>query len=227
MASSNIHTSRVGCFQSWQAKTKVKRTEALQDLQTDLLSIINSSNIIGVLGDRQLLPGNLDDTQLDRHFEKCVEWDCTLVLLADKDLEIYSRIKRKADLQYGQHTICSNTRKTGDKSQAKANARSQYLANLTLKINMKMEGENHFPDRQILDRIMGEKRQSTIILGADVTHPTVGSKLGYPSIACVVGSVENTFMRYPGSMRLQAGGQEVSMNLLLGLCHSLTRPTAN
>lgn len=40
-----------------------------------------------------------------------------------------------------------------------------------------------------------------MIMGADVTHPTVASPDGMPSIAAVVGSVDKEFGKFLGSMR--------------------------
>jgi hypothetical protein len=144
--------------------------------------------------------------ELPAHFELCADKDCTLVVLRTKDYDMYSTVKRIGDLHHGQHTLCAIESKLqpGFKGE-------QYYANLALKVNMKMGGDNWFPDQQALDSILGkQERQNTLILGADVTHPGAGTRLGYPSIACVVGTVDNVFMKYFGSMRLQAGGQEAS-----------------
>ncbi|KAF1972573.1 hypothetical protein BU23DRAFT_569087 [Bimuria novae-zelandiae CBS 107.79] len=45
-------------------------------------------------------------------------------------------------------------------------------------------------------------------MGADVFHPGIRSRERSPSIACALGSRDANFMRYRGSMRLQAGRQE-------------------
>ncbi|KAF2658674.1 stem cell self-renewal protein Piwi, partial [Lophiostoma macrostomum CBS 122681] len=127
--------------------------------------------------------------------------DCTLVLLDEKDFDKYSTVKRIADLEYGQHSLCAEAGKIF-KSGGK---RLQHLSNLALKVNMKVGGDNHQLDPKQLESLL---EVPTMILGADVTHPGVGSKWGCPSIACVVGSVDQQFMNYPGSMRLQAGKQE-------------------
>lgn len=42
-----------------------------------------------------------------------------------------------------------------------------------------------------------------MLLGADVTHPSVASIEGCPSIAAMVGSVDNWSGKFLGSMRLQ------------------------
>jgi eukaryotic translation initiation factor 2C len=94
-------------------------------------------------------------------------------------------------------------------------AYQQYLTNLCMKINMKGGGINH----QVAFTAGKLNLNKTIVFGADVTHPGASQCIGYPSIACVVASVDRYFMNYPGSMRLQAGRQEV--NSLQSLAHIL------
>lgn len=131
---------------------------------------------------------------------------CSLIVLEQKDFDAYSTIKWKADIEYGRHTLCMLAKNFGD-------TRS-VPSNLALKVNMKFGGQSH--------HLNGIPHQLTnpdnvIVLGADVAHPGAGARPGSPSIACVVGSVDNHFVDYPGSMRLQAGGQEVS-ECLNNLC---------
>jgi hypothetical protein len=155
--------------------------------------------------------------------------DCTIVVLREKSEDEYASVKRAGDITFGRHTLCV----VGEKinrlvGQLKYNGprklnNMQYLANLAMKVNLKMGGDNHHVNIQGL----GSLKAKTIILGAvsklfftvlqlltldlqDVTHPGNDST-GRPSIAAVVGSVDNHFMNYPGSMRLQAGGQEVTI----------------
>jgi eukaryotic translation initiation factor 2C len=137
----------------------------------------------------------------------------TLVILEKKDQGVYSRIKRAADLDYGVQVVCAvgvdiPHYQPGEGQQAPGfqNAR---LSNLALKFNMKSGGHNHVLNSLDLNDLLRKERNSTVIFGADVTHPPVGSVAGHPSIACVVASVDGEFQNYPGSMRLQAGKQEV------------------
>jgi len=88
----------------------------------------------------------------------------------------------------------------------------QYMANVSMKLNLKLQHTNHgvnFPaDVQDLLSIQDAAQQlDTIILGADVTHPTKSSP--NPSIAAVVGSVDEHYANYPGSVRFQEGNTEV------------------
>ncbi|KAF2122669.1 Piwi domain-containing protein [Lophiotrema nucula] len=84
----------------------------------------------------------------------------------------------------------------------------QHMSNLALKVNLKMGGDNHWLDAAKFNAYLGGRKDETIVLGADVAHPGSGTVEGVPSVACIVGSVDNRFMKYLGSMRLQAGGQE-------------------
>ena len=41
------------------------------------------------------------------------------------------------------------------------------------------------------------------MVGIDVTHPGLGTQEGTPSIAAVVASVDDSFVQFPASMRIQ------------------------
>ncbi|KAF2502766.1 stem cell self-renewal protein Piwi, partial [Lophium mytilinum] len=86
----------------------------------------------------------------------------------------------------------------------------QYFSNLALKFNIKGRGINHTL-RNEFSLLMGGANRAldTIVLGADVSHPPGNGPDGSPSIAAVVGSVDEHFMTYLGSMRLQAGRTEI------------------
>ncbi|EMC99396.1 hypothetical protein BAUCODRAFT_65525 [Baudoinia panamericana UAMH 10762] len=58
-----------------------------------------------------------------------------------------------------------------------------------------------------------QKQRTTIVIGADVTHPGVTSAEGTPSIAAVVGSVDDQFTQFPGSTRLQRSRKEEIVEL--------------
>ena len=53
------------------------------------------------------------------------------------------------------------------------------------------------------------RKKKTMMVGIDVTHPGPGSKDGTPSIAAVVASVDDNFVQFPASIRIQASKQEV------------------
>lgn len=60
---------------------------------------------------------------------------------------------------------------------------------------------------------MSRHTVDTIVIGADVTHPGNSATSGTPSIAAVVGSIDDNFMKFPGSMRLQSGRKEDMVDL--------------
>jgi eukaryotic translation initiation factor 2C len=82
-----------------------------------------------------------------------------------------------------------------------------------MKFNLKGSGTNHAVEASHLSSILASASQPssanchTIILGADVAHPTGSARPGCPSIAAVVGSTDDNYLHYPGSMRLQLSRQ--------------------
>jgi eukaryotic translation initiation factor 2C len=149
------------------------------------------------------------EAELEHWFSLCQKDDCTVVLLSKKNFDIYAKIKRVGDF-LGHHTICAIENKIKDgKPNEIGGFCWQHFSNMALKVNLKLGGDNHWLNDDDLNEVLvGELRNNTMILGSDVTHPGHGAKIGYPSIACVVGTVDAKFMSYRGSMRLQAGGQE-------------------
>lgn len=47
------------------------------------------------------------------------------------------------------------------------------------------------------------KTKPTMMVGIDVTHAGPGSKIGTPSIAAVVASIDDSFAHFPCSLRIQ------------------------
>jgi len=56
------------------------------------------------------------------------------------------------------------------------------------------------------------KKEPTMLVGIDVTHPGPGSIKGTPSIAAVVASVDSSFAQFPASMELQESKKEVCVH---------------
>lgn len=52
-------------------------------------------------------------------------------------------------------------------------------------------------------------KKKTMMVGIDVTHPGPGSREGTPSIAAVVASVDDNFVQFPASLRIQESKKEV------------------
>jgi eukaryotic translation initiation factor 2C len=47
------------------------------------------------------------------------------------------------------------------------------------------------------------RKKKTMLVGIDVTHAGPGSKAGTPSIAAVVASIDDAFVQFPASLRIQ------------------------
>ncbi|KAI7573029.1 hypothetical protein KC343_g4105 [Hortaea werneckii] len=123
----------------------------------------------------------------------------------------YACIKRVADLKLGMHTVCI----ANDKVLVDRKSWSQAtVSNIALKYNVKdSRGRNHHfseADLDVLNKIGGK---GTIVVGADCAHPMKGAHTATPSIAAVMGSTDNGFMHYPGSMRLQPSRKEDILEL--------------
>ncbi|KAK6382466.1 hypothetical protein LTR65_010843 [Meristemomyces frigidus] len=158
--------------------------------------------------------------------------DMTIVIVIPKtDYELYATIKRVAELKMGLKTVCCAASKMTswydkDSRELIRRVAAQHCANIALKLNIKGECDNHrissasFAE---LYRVGAEAgviagknpltEADTIVLGADVTHPMGNCAPGCPSIAAVVGSVDDRFAHFPGSMRLQRSRQEVITEL--------------
>ncbi|KAK7436896.1 hypothetical protein VKT23_018916 [Stygiomarasmius scandens] len=127
-----------------------------------------------------------------------------LVLLSKRDNYIYPGIKRIGDVELGIHTIHMQLSKAlGDERK-----QDQYLSNVALKVNTKCGGINHRLDTSAMDWL---RKKSTMMVGIDVTHRGPGSREGTPSIAAVVASVDDDFVQFPASMRIQQSDEVKEM----------------
>jgi hypothetical protein len=145
------------------------------------------------------------------------------------DYDLYASIKRVAELELGFNTVCvtyNSLCKAANKCKSHNDTPySQLASNLALKCNIKGGGDNHHiedafaPLFEQVEQNAGDQEGAqalptanlscdTIVLGADVAHPLKTAAPGCPSIASVVGSVDNNFVKFPGSMRLQSGRKE-------------------
>ncbi|KJX96923.1 hypothetical protein TI39_contig594g00028 [Zymoseptoria brevis] len=130
-------------------------------------------------------------------------WPIVYVLLKDKSQDQYAFIKRVAELRLGLQTVfvvCNRERLSRFDAQS--------ASNIALKFNLRGFGVNHKLGDNDLKAIKAQGTVNTIVLGADVTHPPNNASPGTPSIAAVVGSTDEDFMHFPGSMRLQRSKQE-------------------
>ncbi|KAG8882866.1 hypothetical protein FRB98_003417 [Tulasnella sp. 332] len=131
--------------------------------------------------------------------------DFILILLSNGDKNLFDGVKSLFDLHLDVHTICVHTTKI-----RRERGQLQFVANIAMKINMKLGGVNHTVDADSLQWLTEEP---TMMIGSDVTHPTPESLKGTPSIAAVVGSIDAKFAHYPASMRLQESRKEMITDL--------------
>jgi eukaryotic translation initiation factor 2C len=147
------------------------------------------------------------DTKLEDMFLKASTnggIELLFIVLKEADKWLYSRIKYYGDVKYGVQTICS----VGQKLQ-KPKGQDMYLGNLALKFNIKGGGVVHTQrDMYPLDG-----KNTCMLVGIDVTHPSPGSAEGSPSIAGVVASVDELLSQWPGSLRSQKGKEEMVQGL--------------
>lgn len=139
-----------------------------------------------------------------------------LVILSGRDNFIYPGIKRMCDVELGIHTLHMLTMKVL-KDERK---QDQYFSNVALKLNIKLGGVNHLLDPESMKWL---KQKRTMVVGVDVTHPSPGSLAGTPSIAAVVGSVDERFVQFPVSLRCQKSKQEMVDGLSAMITERLVR----
>lgn len=134
------------------------------------------------------------------------ELDLVIVILPDNNGSLYGDLKRICETDLGLVSQCCLT-----KHVFKMN--KQYLANVALKINVKVGGRNTVLVDAISRRIPLVSDRPTIIFGADVTHPHPGEDSS-PSIAAVVASQDwPEITKYAGLVCAQAHRQELIEDL--------------
>lgn len=133
---------------------------------------------------------------------------------ARKGTVLYNQFKRVADQTFGMHTTCT-TEKNLYEHEDKP---KPYFANITMKVNIKLGNVNHTVQKNgtnghaLMPMLYNRENEiDTIILGADVTHAQKDSKETTRSLAALVGSVDDTFGQFGGSVRYQTQNQEVSL----------------
>ncbi|KAK9087044.1 hypothetical protein Syun_029438 [Stephania yunnanensis] len=134
------------------------------------------------------------------------ELELLLAILPDNNGSLYGDLKRICETDLGLISQCCLTKHVFKISK-------QYLANVALKINVKMGGRNTVLLDAITCRIPLVSDIPTIIFGADVTHPENGEDSS-PSIAAVVASQDwPEVTKYAGLVCAQAHRQELIQDL--------------
>ncbi|EME38877.1 hypothetical protein DOTSEDRAFT_92165 [Dothistroma septosporum NZE10] len=129
-----------------------------------------------------------------------------LVVLPSKDANDYAAVKTWGELHDGVNTICV----TAGKQHRLIDY--DFQANLALKFNAKLRGQNHKLDKSFFEYLC-HGQSATMVVGADVTHPGPSSVDYCPSIAAVVASTDSGACKYSGSIRLQASREEIITDL--------------
>ncbi|XP_029123469.1 protein argonaute 1A [Elaeis guineensis] len=134
------------------------------------------------------------------------ELDLLIVILPDNNGSLYGDLKRICETDLGLVSQCCLTKHVFRMSK-------QYLANVALKINVKVGGRNTVLMDALTRRIPLVSDRPTIIFGADVTHPHPGEDSS-PSIAAVVASQDwPEVTKYAGLVSAQAHRQELIQDL--------------
>ncbi|WOK94801.1 protein argonaute 1B [Canna indica] len=134
------------------------------------------------------------------------ELDLLIVILPDNNGSLYGDLKRICETDLGLVSQCCLTKHVFRMSK-------QYLANVALKINVKVGGRNTVLMDALSRNIPLVSDRPTIIFGADVTHPHPGEDSS-PSIAAVVASQDwPEVTKYAGLVCAQAHRQELIQDL--------------
>jgi eukaryotic translation initiation factor 2C len=147
---------------------------------------------------------NLDKT-IEAEVNKLKSWGCVvlIIILPPQNTNIvYNAVKRVCDVTVGIHNVCVQEEKIVQKQSKGA---PQYWANVDLKLNLKLGGQNQHLDKVELG-ILAEGK--TMVIGLDVTHPSPGSSSTAPSVAALVSSVDSHLAQWPAQIRVQKARQE-------------------
>lgn len=141
--------------------------------------------------------------------------DFLLVILPTKEKggELYTCIKKLADQDLGLKTVCV----AEETLLRNARQLNQLVANLALKINLKLGGVNQIVGSEQIERLQSTK---TMVVGLDVTHPSPGSSKDDPSIAGIVASVDGLLAQWPAEVRVQARSRDEMITALAGMMAS-------
>lgn len=129
-----------------------------------------------------------------------IHYDMIFVFMTNTDTTVYNTIKRTTDLRLGipSQVVCTSRI-----------CSMSYIYGISLKINAKLGGLNQV----LLHRptLIKSSEEHVMVCGADVTHPSKGDKL--ISVAGVVGTYDQNFMRYASEARTQLRRKEVITQL--------------
>lgn len=197
---------------SWVAIRDARRPNfTMQDLTATVSRFTTSLSKNGVtvqqqaLGGREIELKSSSDPALEKLFQDAsAKLDLLLVILPGRDksdnTELYSYVKTLGDTKYGIHTICVvGSKFTGGRGE------DQYFANVALKFNLKLGGNNQMVEPSRLSFINEDK---TMVVGIDVTHPSPGSSSHAPSVAGLVACPDKHLSQWPGVLSIQTEARQ-------------------
>lgn len=113
------------------------------------------------------------------------------VIMPRKETQLYQALKCTADLA-GIHTICH----VANRGQPVSNWNN--IGNMLMKFNLKMHHQSvNQTIRGVQTNSIPYLDRDTMLMGIDVTHAPTTALTGAPSIAAVVGSVNDDFSQFP------------------------------
>ncbi|KAJ1967764.1 hypothetical protein IWQ62_001650 [Dispira parvispora] len=115
---------------------------------------------------------------------------------------VYGEIKRVSDTVLSIPTQCMRL--------ANLKKGPQYIANVLLKVNVKLGGANGLLRNSTLEAL--DRRAPAMVVGADISHPGPGND-EQPSIAAVVGALDAKLSRYTSCVTYQAPRTEIISEL--------------
>lgn len=178
----------------WRSKDDMRRTFLSF---TEILSKSGMKANMAVLGmDLTVNPDSPEaaiDNAISRFSRSERRPKLLMVILPDSTTAVYNRIKYACDVKEGLLNVCVIANKFAKND-------PQYFANVALKFNLKLGGNNLFLDNSKLG-LLAQGR--TMVVGADVTHPSPGSAANAPSVASVVASIDHWMGQWPAALRIQ------------------------
>ncbi|KAF2893819.1 hypothetical protein ILUMI_12356 [Ignelater luminosus] len=138
--------------------------------------------------------------ELEDQFSRVKGVELVVVVIPD-DKDTYNYVKQAAELSVGTLTQCVRGKNVFRPKPA-------TVGNILLKINAKLNGVNH----TLAERPPCLNRPC-MIMGADVTHPSIESKGTLPSVAAVTASHDPQAFQYNICWRLQPPTQEIITDL--------------
>ncbi|OJJ95652.1 hypothetical protein ASPACDRAFT_81768 [Aspergillus aculeatus ATCC 16872] len=184
-----------------RAPTREVRGAALEHFVTKLREVGVQANLHTGGEHLVLARGDLDH-QIGGAVERLMaahKPNMILGILTDQSTEVYNCMKRVCDVRVGVRNVNVLV-----KNFTSERGREQYLANVGLKVNLKLGGVN-----QLIPRELGiVSKGKTMLVGIDVTHPSPGSSSKAPSVAGMVASIDSHLGQWPAELRIQTSRQE-------------------